>query len=82
MFDQDTIDPEYIEKHKEYVKTINDNKIKIEINEDEIKFTTMIGISYYQYIKEYKYEEIIRELDILKHKDKDTIYNYLINSEF
>ena len=46
-----TIEPESIEKKKEYIKTIDDNKIKIVLNEDEIKFIVIIGISYYNYIK-------------------------------
>ena len=79
MSDQDTIEPEYIEKKKEIVKTINDNKIKIVLNKDEIRFIIMIGISFYQYVREYKYEDIKKDLNI---KDIDNIYEYLMKSEY
>ena len=36
--EQETIDPEYEEIKKEFEIKINDNKLKIEINEDEIIF--------------------------------------------
>jgi hypothetical protein len=36
MLDQDTIEPEYIGEKKEFVKVINDNKIRIVVNENEI----------------------------------------------
>ena len=77
MSDQETIEPEYIEKKKEIVKTINDNKIKIVLNEDEIRFIIMIGISYYKYVRYYKYEDIQKELNI-----KENIYEYLVKSEY
>ena len=51
MIEQETIDPEYIENKKEFVKIIDDNKIKIILDGNEIKFIIMIGISYYKYIK-------------------------------
>ena len=79
MSDKNKIEPEYIEKKKEIVKTINDNKIKIVLNEDEIRFIIMIGISYYKYVREYKYEDIRKELNI---KDIENIYEYLIKSEY
>ena len=40
----------------------------------------MIGISYYKYIKEYKYEEIQKEIVDIKEIEK--IYEYLLNSEY
>ena len=80
MIEQETIDPEYIENKKEFVKIIDDNKIKIILDGNEIKFIIMIGISYYKYIKEYKYEEIKKELDINEKIEK--IYEYLTKSEY
>ena len=47
MSDQDTIEPEYTEKKKEFIKQIDDNKIKILLNKDEIKFIIIIGLSFY-----------------------------------
>ena len=51
MEEQDTIEPEYEEIKKEYEIRINDDKLKIEINNNEIKFILIIGISYYKYIQ-------------------------------
>ena len=54
---------------KEYEIKIDDNKLRIRINNDEIIFILILGLAYYKYIKEYKYNEIIRELDIIEKKD-------------
>ena len=61
MEEQGTIEQEYEQINKEYEIKINDNKIRIEINNDEIIIILIIGISYYKYIKKYKYEEIIKD---------------------
>ena len=45
---------------KEYEIKIDDNKLRIKINNDKIIFILILGLSYYKYIKEYKYNEIIR----------------------
>ena len=81
MDEQETIEPEYEAIKKEYEKKINDDKLRIEINNDKIKFILLIGISYNKYIKEYKYEEIIKEL-VLDYKNIKEVYEYLINSEY
>ena len=82
MEDQETITPEYEEFKKEYEIKINDNKIRIETNNDEIIFILTIGISFYKYIKKYKYNEIIKKLNLLECKDIKEVYEYLINSEY
>ena len=61
---------------------INYNKLRIEINNDKIIFTLIIGISNYKYIKEYKYKEIIDELEILDYQDIKEVYEYLIKCEY
>ena len=81
MDNQETIEPEYEEIKKEYEIKINDDKLRIEINDNEIIFILIIGISHYKYIKEYKYEEIIKEL-LLDYKDIKEVYEYLIKSEY
>ena len=63
---------------EEYEIRIDDNKLRIEINNDKIIFTLILGLSYYKYIKKYKYNEIIKELDIREKKDIKEIYEYLI----
>ena len=80
--DQETIEPEFEEIKNEYEIKINDSKLRIEINNDEIKFILIIGISHYKYIKEYKYDEIIKELNISNKKDINEVYELLINSEY
>ena len=54
MEEQETIGPEYEEIKEEYEIKINEDKLRIEINNNEIKFILMIGISNYKYIKKYR----------------------------
>ena len=75
MEDQQTKLPEY------YEIKINDNILRIEINNEQIIYSLIIGVSYYKYIKEYTYEEIVKELDIKECKDILEVYNYLKNKE-
>ena len=81
MDEEETISAEYDEIKKEYEIKIDDNKIRIEITNEEITFILMIDISYYKYIKKYKYNEIIKELNI-EYKDIEKLYEYLIRSEY
>ena len=67
---------------KEYEIRIDDNKLRIRINNDEIIFILILGLSYYKYIKKYRYNGIIRELEIREKKDIKEIYEYLIKSEY
>ena len=76
MNEETTIRCEYFE-----IK-LNNNKLRIEINNDKIMFILITGISYYKYIKEYNYDDIVRELNLSEYKDMNNIYNYLIKSEF
>ena len=73
---QNTIRYEYFEIEK------NNNKLRIEINNDKLIFILTTGVSYYKYIKEYYYDEIIKELNLLEYKDINELYNYLIKSEY
>ena len=68
--------------NKEYEIKIDDNKLRIIINNYEIIFILILGLAYYKYIKEYKYNEIIRELEIKEKKDIKETYEYLIKSEY
>ena len=52
MIDKEKINPEYEEIKKEYEIKINDNILRIEINNDKIISILIIGISNYKYIKE------------------------------
>ena len=81
MTGKEIIEPEYEEIKKEYEMKINDNKLKIEIKNNKIIFILIIGISYYKYVREYKYEEIKKEL-LLDYEDMKEVYEYLIKSEY
>ena len=65
----------------EYEIKINDYKLKIEMINEEIIFILLIGLSY-KYIKKYKYNEIINELNLKENKDLKELYLYLIKSEY
>ena len=65
----------------EYKIKINDNKLRIEMINDEIIFILLIDLSY-KYIKKYKYNEIINELNLKENKDIKELYLYLIKSEY
>ena len=61
---------------------INNNTLRIEINNDKIIFILITGISYYKYIREFNYEEAVKELNLFEYKDIHDIYNYLIKNEY
>ncbi len=82
MSEQETMEPEYEELNEEHEIKIDDNKLKIAINNDEISFVLSIGLSYYKYIKQYKYKTIKEELNILEYKNIKEIYNYLIKRKY
>ena len=84
MEEEETIEPECTEIKREHVIKIDNNKLKIEMDNDIITFILRIGISYYKYIKRYNYNEIIKELNIFKYEDKEKekLCDYLINSEY
>ncbi len=82
MFEYD-IEPEPM--RKEFVKRIDDNKIKIVLDEEEryqIKFVMTKGLSFYKYIREFTFKEITKELDILNIRDMENLYDYLVKSEY
>ena len=58
---EDIIKPETLEIKKEHVIKIDDNKIIIEINNNEIIFTLIIDLSFNKYIKRYKHDSFKKE---------------------
>ena len=76
--------PEAIEPelNEIYEKRIDDNKLKIEIQNYNIKFTLIKALSLYKYIKDYRYKEFINQLNINKCKNIKEVYEYLITSEY
>ena len=74
---------ETLEKiEEEHEIKINDNKIRIEMNNDEIIFCVYIDLSFNKYIKRFKYDEFRNIFEISKEKDIKEIYNYLIDYEY
>ena len=75
-------EPEYLEIKKEHEIRIDDNKIKIEMNNNEIIFALIIDLSFNKYIKRYKYDSFKKEFEIPKEAGKNNIYNKLVNYEY
>ena len=80
----ETIEPEFEEITEVNEKIIDDNKLRIETNKDNIVFIIIKSLSYYKYIKEYNYEEIIKELelDINEYQNISEVYEYLIDCDY
>ena len=74
--------PETIEIKKEHEIRIEDNKIRIEMNNNEIIFTLIMDLSFNKYIKRYKHEEFKKEFGIPKEVDIKYRYNDLIYYEY
>ena len=69
-------EPEYLEIKKEHEIRIDDNKIRIEMNNNEIIFTLIIDLSFNKYIKRYKHESFKKEFEITK---EESLKIYIIN---
>ena len=82
MEEIETIEPEYLEIKKEYEIKVDDNKIRIEMNNNEIIFTLFIDLSFNKYIKRFKIDELQKKYKIFEEEDIKEIYNYLINYEY
>ena len=82
MEEPETIEPEYLEIKKEHEIRIDDNKIRIEMNNNEIIFTLIIDLSFNKYIKRYKHESFKEEFKMPKEKSMKNIYEDLINYEY
>ena len=82
MDEPETIEPQYVEIKKEYEIKVDDNKIRIEINNNEIIFSLIIDLSFNKYIKRFKIDEFKEKFEFSKNSDINDIYNYLINVEY
>ena len=69
MDEPETIEPEYVEIKKEHEIKVDDNKIRIEVNNNEIIFSLIINLSFNKYIKRYKYDEFKKKFEIPGTKD-------------
>ena len=82
MDEPETIEPQYIGIKKEYEIKVNDNKIKIEMNNNEIIFSLIIDLSFNKYIKRFKYDEFRKKFEISEEKNIKELYNDIINYEY
>ena len=82
MEEPETIEPEYLNINKEYEIKIEDNKIRIDMNNNEIIFILYTDLSFNKYIKRFKYDEFIKNYEISKEKDINEIYNEIINYKY
>ena len=82
MDEPETIEPEHIEFKEEHEIKINDNKIRIEVNNNEIIFSLFIDLSFNKYIKRFKHDEFRKKYEISEKKDLKEIYNDLINYKY
>ena len=82
MEEPETIEPEYLNINKEYEIKIEDNKIRIDMNNNEIIFILYTDLSFNKYIKRFKYDEFIKNYEISKEKNINKIYNEIINYKY
>ena len=87
MEELEAIEPETIEPENNVIKEeheikIDDNKIRIETNNNEIIFSLIIDLSFNKYIKRFKYDELRKLFDIPKEETMKNTYNKLINYEY
>ena len=82
MNESKIIKPEYAEFKKEHEIKLDDNKIKIEMNNNEIIFNLIIDLSLNKYIKRFKYDEFRNNFGISEEKNIKEIFNDLINYEY
>ena len=82
MDEPETIEPECVEFKKEHEIKVDDNKIRIEINNNEIIYSLIIDLSFNKYIKRFKHDEFKKKFDISEEKNIKEIYNDIINYEY
>ena len=84
MEQPETIEPEYIKIKKEHEIKIGNNKIRIELNNNDIIFSLIIDLSFNKYIKRFKHDEFQKHLNFPKDMNIgiDEIYEDLKNYEY
>ena len=83
MEELEAIEPETIEPENNVIKEeheikIGDNKLRIEMNNNEIIFSLIIDLSFNKYIKRFKYDELRKLFDMPKEVDLKFLYNTII----
>ena len=76
----ETLEIEKIEEEHEI--KINDDKIRIEMNNDEIIFCVYIDLSFNKYIKRFAHDVFRKKYEISEEKNIKELYNDIINYEY
>ena len=82
MEEPEIIEPEINAIKEEHEIKIDDNKMRIEMNNNEIIFTLIIDLSFNKYIKRYKHDSFKKDFEIPKEESMINVYNELINCEY
>ena len=82
MDEPETIEPETVEIKREDEIRINNNKIRIEMNNNEIIYTLVIDLSFNKYIKRFKHSEFKKKFEIPEEMDLKEIYDDIISFEY
>jgi len=82
MDESENIKPGQVEIKEEHEIKIDDNKIRIEMNNNEIIFSLIIDLSFNKYIKKFKHDEFRKKFVISEERDLKEMFNDLINFEF
>ena len=77
----ETIEPETKEN---FEIIIDDDKISIEIDYKQITFHLIVNFSFYRYVKNSTYCDILKELELdqKKYGDSEELLNYFRNSKY
>ena len=79
MEEPEIIEPEINAIKEEHEIKIDDNKMRIEMNNNVIIFSLIIDLSFNKYIKRFKHDELRKLFDMSKIYDLKDLYNILIN---
>ena len=69
MDESENIKPGKVEIKEEHEIKIDDNKIRIEMNNNEIIFSLTIDLSFNKYIKKFKHDEFRKKFVISEERD-------------
>ena len=72
----------HVDIKKAHEIRIDDNKIIIDMNNDEIIFSLIIDMSFVKYMKRFKHDEFRKKCKIPEEKDLLEIFNDLISCDY
>ena len=69
MEEPETIELEREEIKREYEIKVDDNKLRIEMNDSDIIFSLIIDLSFNKYIQIFKHDEFREKFKISEHRN-------------